>query len=254
MVALTADQRTRRYERLQSVARRVGDVLLEDLLRGFTAPDAKRKKSPPTEDSKDLLSTRLMEAFRVTGDDEVYECLYDESRGILRRMILARLRHVSPFLDVNDILQDTYVNIYRYPRRFRANRPTAFRDWVGTIVQNTIRRHLKKQMRDARRYELAGERIEEREDPHGEPVDEISTGEQQALLRKGFYLLLSAYLQAYRMLGSRDQKILHLVEVKGLLYREAAVDLGVRPENMKMLVFRARRKVYRVMSRFLEAA
>lgn len=250
MLACNPELTTRDEEsRLERVARRAGDSILLSLLE--TRRGSNRRLG---DEARDQIHTRLMEVYRVSADPEAYECLYEESQPVLRRMVLARLRHVTPFLDANDILQDTFVNVYRYPTRFRANRPTAFRDWVGTIVQNTIRRHLKKQLRDAKRCELVGERIDDREDPRGEPVDEVSVCEQRRLLRHGFHLLLGAYLHAYSRLTERDQRILHLVEVEGLLYRDAAELLSVRAENMKMLVFRARRKVYRGMNRILEAA
>ena len=45
---------------------------------------------------------------------------------------------------------------------------------------------------------------------------------------------------------------IHLVEVNGLSYRQAAVELGIKLENLKMVVFRARRKIHRSMRRVFE--
>jgi hypothetical protein len=39
------------------------------------------------------------------------------------------------------------------------------------------------------------------------------------------------------------------VEVGGSSYREAAEELGIRLENLKMVIFRARRKIFRAMRR-----
>ena len=54
------------------------------------------------------------------------------------------------------------------------------------------------------------------------------------------------------MLSEREQRAIHLVEVEGLSYREAARDLGIKLENLKMVIFRARRKIHRSMRRVFE--
>jgi DNA-directed RNA polymerase specialized sigma24 family protein len=46
---------------------------------------------------------------------------------------------------------------------------------------------------------------------------------------------------------------LQLIEVKGLKYRRAAERMGVRLENLKMIVCRARKKLLRAMADTLEA-
>ena len=47
-------------------------------------------------------------------------------------------------------------------------------------------------------------------------------------------------------------RALHLVEVEEQSYREAAADLGIKLENLKMVIFRARRKIHRSMRRVFE--
>ena len=42
------------------------------------------------------------------------------------------------------------------------------------------------------------------------------------------------------------------VEVDGLSYREAAAGLGIKLENLKMVIFRARRKIHRAMRRVFD--
>jgi hypothetical protein len=54
------------------------------------------------------------------------------------------------------------------------------------------------------------------------------------------------------MLSEREQRAIQMVEVEGLSYREAADALGIKLENLKMVIFRARRKIHRSMRRVFE--
>jgi DNA-directed RNA polymerase specialized sigma24 family protein len=51
------------------------------------------------------------------------------------------------------------------------------------------------------------------------------------------------YLGAYEHLSDRERFVLHMVEVRGLRYAELAKTVGIRPEALKMVVFRARRRI-----------
>src|SRR4029453_19351915 len=50
----------------------------------------------------------------------------------------------------------------------------------------------------------------------------------------------------------RERRALHLVEVEGVSYRVAAEDLMIKLENLKMVIFRARRKIHRAMRRVFD--
>jgi hypothetical protein len=63
---------------------------------------------------------------------------------------------------------------------------------------------------------------------------------------------LHLYLRFYSQLSAREQRAIHLVEVEGASYRAAAADLGIKLENLKMVIFRARRKIHRSMRRVFE--
>ena len=45
---------------------------------------------------------------------------------------------------------------------------------------------------------------------------------------------------------------IQMVEVDDRTYREAAAELGIKLENLKMVIFRARRKIHRSMSRVFD--
>jgi hypothetical protein len=63
---------------------------------------------------------------------------------------------------------------------------------------------------------------------------------------------LQLYLRFYSMLSAREQRALHLVEIDGASYRDTAAELGIKLENLKMVIFRARRKIHRAMRRVFD--
>jgi DNA-directed RNA polymerase specialized sigma24 family protein len=71
---------------------------------------------------------------------------------------------------------------------------------------------------------------------------------EESLEQCGFLwmLFLANYLQAYeKRLNEREQRALTLVEVQGVRYREASAELGIKLENLKMVICRARKKIFR---------
>ena len=54
------------------------------------------------------------------------------------------------------------------------------------------------------------------------------------------------------MLSDRERAALQMVEVQEYSYRQAADELGIKLENLKMVIFRARRKIHRSMRRVFD--
>jgi hypothetical protein len=79
-------------------------------------------------------------------------------------------------------------------------------------------------------------------------IEDESTHECTRVYLNYLYL----YLRFYRMLSEREQRAIQLVEVEGCSYRDAARLLGIKLENLKMVIFRARRKIHRSMRRVFE--
>ena len=56
---------------------------------------------------------------------------------------------------------------------------------------------------------------------------------------------------AHQQRTEKERRALSLVEVKGASYKQTAAALGIRMESLKMLIFRARRKIYRGVNQYL---
>jgi RNA polymerase sigma factor (sigma-70 family) len=162
------------------------------------------------------------------------------------------LRTLGALLDPNEVWQDTIVNIYRYPDRFLAERPGAFAAWSSTIVDNAIRRHLRRTRHDSGVALRSPEVLQQQ--PAAamrEPSLAAEDRYQCVATAAAFGLVLQAYLIAFAGLGERERFVLQMVEVRRMRYSQLAQILGIRPEALKMVVFRARKRIHDRLQRLL---
>lgn len=223
--------------RIQRIARDTEDNKLSDTFQSF------RKN----ELSAARLNTCLMDTFRVHRHLEAYSLLYELNYREFLLVILKRIRMVNAQLDANDVLQDVFVSIFRYPHKFRDEKEYSFRNWSYSIIRNTILKHLRAGNSNPISTDSFGDTIEDDRQPSplGALVKEESLGECGFL----WLLFLANYLNAYELrLNEREKKALTLVEVKGVRYREASAELGIKLENLKMVICRARKKIFRTIT------
>ena len=137
-----ADRSTLR-ERVEEVGREI-EGSVRDLLA--VVDDEERSY----ESTRDGVSTRLMEVFRLHRSRAAFGFLYELNRHHLLAQVASRLRRYQSRSDPQDVLQEVFFNVYRYPHRFNAARDDAFRVWTATIVRNTVLKHLRSLSRSGR--------------------------------------------------------------------------------------------------------
>ncbi|NOT30220.1 MAG: sigma-70 family RNA polymerase sigma factor [Planctomycetes bacterium] len=190
------------------------------------------------------VGTALMAFYRDSRDPSAFEALHALTGPGVLHWIRGLTGRELTSLDPAEILQDTFVNVYRYPGAFRADHCGSFRVWVRTIAGNVVRRAALLRARSAER-ELA--EPSELEDKASGPMQAVLEEDESERLRRAWVLLLCYYAEAWKELSQRDRRTLHLVEVEGLSYQEAGRILAVGRSNMKMIVFRSRRRIARRM-------
>lgn len=223
--------------RLDRVARDTRDDKLAAVAEEFRAGSV----------SPARLHTALMDTFRVHRSLEAYSLLYELNFREFMLVIQKRLRFVSSSIDAHDILQDVFVSIFRYPHKFRDEKEYSFRNWSYSIIRNTILKHLRTSNAPEVSSDSFAETLEDEQNPGplGTLVKEESVEECGYL----WLLFLVNYRRAFaERLNEREQKALTLVEVKGVRYREASEVLGIKLENLKMVICRARKKIFRQIS------
>jgi len=200
------------------------------------------------------LATVLMDLFRCTGDSEVFEVLVELAGPQLLARVRSKLRSLGLQLDPQDVLQDAMVNIYRYPDRFAACRPGAFAAWSTTIVDNAVRRRLRKRSTLVEVALSPTEVLCQHADLQArEPAMLVEEREDCEATAQALQVLFACYLAAYQQLSARERWVLHQVEVEQRRYVDLAAELAIRPEALKMVVFRARRRVLERVGQLLHA-
>lgn len=202
--------------------------------------------------SQEALASLLMEAFSRTQSLECFSLLYELCHRQILLVILKRLRFAHPGIDAKDVLQDVFLSIYRYPHRFRNEKDCSFRNWSFSIVRNTLLKHLRNVPRAEVDLDPLAEVVEDSRVAAPDAV--LAEDEESSRAAQMYALCLVAYRAVFeRELKEREKRALQLIEVRGLKYRRAAEKMGVRLENLKMIVCRARKKLLRAMSDTLEA-
>ncbi len=197
------------------------------------------------EEWENRIGTALMALYRDSRAEEAFEALYHFSRLSVLEWIQGLLHRGLRHLDPNELLQDTFVNVYRYPGAFRDEHHGSFRVWVRTIAGNIVRRASARPGRLS--FQELPEGLQEPADGKLGPIQRAESQEQEESLRAAWVLFLCLYKEAWEQLGERDQRTLHLVEVEGLSYQAAGEILEVGRSNMKMIVFRSRKRIARFM-------
>ena len=186
------------------------------------------------------LETALMALFRDQRDEASYETLYRRSRRMMLAWIVYLLGRRGSGADPVELLQDTFINIYRYAGGFRDEGKNSFRSWARTIAANVVRRSARCRAVSLETMPGGGLEIA---DGQCAPDQSVMVAEEQDDLKRAWLLLLLHYAQAYQQLSPRDRQAVHLVEVEGLSYSEAGQRLSVGRSNMKMIMFRSRKRL-----------
>ena len=187
------------------------------------------------------LETALMAHFRDNRSEESFAALYAYAAPALLTSIARSLGSQGARLDPQEILQDVFVNIYRYAAGFRDEQPRSFRVWAGAIARNAARR--KHSLRSRLSIHDLPDGVAEPVDPRRGPALSLTCEEERRTITGAWSLVMLYYLAAYEELSPRDRMALDLIEVQGLSYAEGCERLKVGMSNMKMIMFRARKRI-----------
>ena len=226
-----------------------GDPTLREL--GET-PAVKEPVGPGGNDPRsDRISTALMACFKTTGESRVFGLLFELNEASFLQAVQQRVRRSHLPIDPHDVVQEVFLNIYRYPHCFVAARPDSFRNWGHRIVRNTLLKFMKSANRLASQVSIDDQPVQPPDHAAHSPLRNALEAESARLADTAYLLYLNLYLTQFRRLSAKEQRALSMVEVEGASYKVAADALGLRLENLKMVIFRGRRKILRGMAALL---
>ena len=208
-----------------------------------------RARGLPEGAPEEFVETALMTCFRDTRRPEVFDALYARTRGGLLGWILHLLAVGGDRRDPLELLQDTYVNVYRYAGTFREERARAFRSWARTVAANVVRRARVR----SRGWSLTAlpEGLDEPADVRGGPSALLAGEEQRRSLAGALVLLLLHYAAAYERLVPRDRRALQMVEVERRGYAVSITEAGTTGAlRVRLGNFAAREEAERQLRNF----
>lgn len=168
-------------------------------------------KPPTAADSAEELAVRARDGSRVSFDELVVR---------YRPQVVAFLARRLTAADAEDVAQETFVRAYDHLDGYDPARP--FSTWLFAIAKNVAANHaVARTRRDAREHEGG------RRDPTADDRAEASDLWQRAaaVLRPGPY------------------RVLWLRYAQGMTVREIATELGRSSVAIKVMLFRARRRL-----------
>ncbi len=163
-------------------------------------------------------------------------------RPVLRRCLANRCRDDS---EADDIIQETLLRAARY--RKSLTDPSCLRPWAVRIAHNVLRDHLRSERRLPRNEgaEEALASVEGREPTPGEPHDDVRVAlvgdvveREDALVRLD---------EAVASLRNEDRAVLHSYYRDTGRCAETARVCAIAPALVKVRLFRARRRLMRVI-------
>lgn len=191
---------------------------------------------------------RLMAAL-AAGEDIALNQLIVRWQGPVRRFVF---RYVQNDEDTEDLVQETFVRVYRHRTRYR---PTSkFSTWLFTIAVNLSRNHVEKQQRrrtvplelsrdgEARDEGATGFAAPEPASPEPGPDVALATAERAEAVRA-----------AIAELPGELRAAVLLFEYEQLSHAEIAAIAGATPKAIETRLYRARQILRERLRKFLRA-
>jgi RNA polymerase sigma-70 factor (ECF subfamily) len=165
-------------------------------------------------------------AARARTADKAFERYVLPELDVLLRVAMSLTRSSA---DAEDLVQDTLLRAYGAVERFDGRYPRA---WLLTIMRNAQVNRVRRRRPELLRDPEAGDRILETRTPH-------DSAEQDAL-RDAFDAAVESALEA---LPDKFRRVVRLVDLDGLSYKEAADLLGVPIGTVMSRLHRARKRI-----------
>jgi RNA polymerase sigma-70 factor (ECF subfamily) len=171
-----------------------------------------RSPPPPAEVSAEELAVRARDGSRDSFDELVVR--------YRPRLVAFLARRLADAADAEDVAQDTFVRVHAHLDRYDPTRP--FATWLFAIGKNVAANHV------IARTRRAAHELDSR------PVDGGSDDASAAS---------DLWQRAAAVLRPEPYRVLWLCYAQGATVREIAIELGRSSVAIKVMLFRARRRL-----------
>lgn len=166
------------------------------------------------------------------GDTAAFRLLFRRHQGTVSRIVY---RMIGPSPDVEDVVQDVFLNVYRSLPSFRGD--AKFSTWLYRLATNVTRMHLR---RGRSRPRFADQEVPEAP-RDGAPIETPEVEVERAQRVRALYRLLDT-------LSDKKREVLVLHDLEGVPAKEIAEALDIPVLTVRTRLFYARKELYAALA------
>jgi RNA polymerase sigma-70 factor (ECF subfamily) len=197
-------------------------VCLDALVGPSAAREAARRMDP----------SRVLIQRALAGDAAAFREIFVQHRGDVARLVY---RMLGPSPDVDDVVQDVFLHVYRSLASFRGD--AKFSTWLYRLTVNVTRMHLRRARSRPRFADVEVPELPEEGARDEGPDAQVERAERVRTL----YRLLDG-------LSDKKREVLVLHDLEGVAAKDIAELLGVPVLTVRTRLFYARKELYAAMA------
>ncbi len=169
------------------------------------------------------------------GDEQAFHQLFLDNREMVARVVH---RIMGPSPEIEDVVQDVFVHVYRSISRFRGD--SKFTTWLYRLSANVTKMHLRKKKSRPRFADkpLDEERSEMELGPAPDRPDRLAERQER----------ISALYRLLDQLSDKKRTVIALHDFEGISAGEIAEILDISVMTVRTRLFYARKELYAALS------
>lgn len=166
----------------------------------------------------------------LNGDANAFTVLVDRYKDLVFTLALRMMKHTE---EAEEAAQDTFIKAYKSLSKFKGD--SKFSTWIYKVAYNTCLDRLKKNKRQQYTVEI-NEYTEYQVKTLDNALDQIEAKEKEQAIQ-----------DCLALLPSEDSFLLTLYYFEELSLEEISKIVGLKPNNVKVKLFRSRKKLATIL-------
>ena len=171
----------------------------------------------------------------LKGDTNAFTVLVDRYKDLVYTLSLRMMKHTE---EAEEAAQDTFIKAYKSLNKFKGD--SKFSTWIYRVAYNTCLDRLKKNKRQQYTVEI-NEYTEHQVKTLDNALDQIEAKEKEQTIQ-----------DCLALLPSEDSFLLTLYYFEELSLEEIGKIVSLKPNNVKVKLFRSRKKLATILKRRLD--
>ena len=171
----------------------------------------------------------------LKGDTNAFTVLVDRYKDLVYTLSLRMMKHTE---EAEEAAQDTFIKAYKSLNKFKGD--SKFSTWIYRVAYNTCLDRLKKNKRQQYTVEI-NEYTEYQVKTLDNALDQIEAKEKEQAIQ-----------ECLALLPSEDSFLLTLYYFEELSLEEIGKIVSLKPNNVKVKLFRSRKKMATILKRRLD--